>query len=109
MDSEELIAKLHCRNFVPTEVGRELNKSPMMVLLRVYDECHPHDPDEERSFVTQNPLILRNTAINSLIGRGEITEDKIAAAIAAHQQKQLEFYQNWKIQQALMMLKEQKP
>ncbi|ELP95141.1 hypothetical protein EIN_428170 [Entamoeba invadens IP1] len=100
MEIEQEIACLYNRNVIPLEVG----ESPMRVLLKFYEQCCPHPIDEEKDFITTDHVTLRNTAINSLIGRGEITDEKIQEAMKSHIEKQRDFHINWKYRQAMRFL-----
>ncbi|KAL7719408.1 Uncharacterized protein QTN25_003127 [Entamoeba marina] len=104
MNIEEIMASLYNRDFVPLECGSEMNNPTTKVLLKLYDNLYPHDKDEEHDFITTDPIILRNTAINSLIGKPNITEEQIQTAMRNHVKKQHEFYVNWKLQQVMNII-----
>ena len=95
--------QLYNRPFVPVEVSDDSNNPTKQLLIKLYDEMCYSD-NEERDFFTTDPVVLRNTAINSLIGRGPITEEKIQMAMKYHLDKQRDFYENWKTQQAMSLL-----
>ena len=97
------ISEMYNRPFIPVEVSDDGNNPTRQLLLKLYDEMCYCD-NEEKDFFTTDPIVLRNTAINSLLGKGPITEEKIQAAMRFHLDKQREFYDNWKAQQAVNLL-----
>ena len=99
----EQMNMIYNRPFVPVEFSNDSNNPTKQLLLKFYDQMCYSD-DEEKDFFTMDPVTLRNTAINTLLGRGPITEEKIQNAIKAHLDEQKEFYENWKAQQAMSLL-----
>ncbi|EAL47882.1 hypothetical protein EHI8A_138000 [Entamoeba histolytica HM-1:IMSS-B] len=104
MNVEQQLASMYNQNIMPVELSDDTNNSTTQILLKLYDQCCPHSKDEEKDFMTTDIVVLRNTAINSLIGRGPITEEKIQLAMKNYLEKQHEFYINWKAQQAMNYL-----
>ena len=98
----EQMNMLYNRPFIPVEFGTDSNNATKQLIMKFYDQMCYSD-NEEKDFFTMDPITLRNTAINSLIGRGPITEEKIQNAIKAHLNEQKEFYENWKAQQIYNM------
>ena len=100
----EQMNTLYNRSYLPSEYQLESTINHQHQLFsKFYDEmCYTED--EEKDFFTSDPTVLRNTAINSLLGRGPITEEKIQNEIQFHLNKQREFYENWKDQQVAAML-----
>ena len=102
---DEQLNSMYNRDYLPSEFATDMNNSTKQILLKVYDQMiGPGGKEEEKDFFTRDTEILRNTAINSLLGKGPITEEKIKKAIENHIEKQKEFYLNWKAQQAINFL-----
>ena len=102
MELESALSQIYQRNYVPVECQ---DNDPTKQLLKMYETMFQTSKHEINDFVTTDPVILRNTAINSFIGQENVTEEQIHEAMRKHQITQKEFYYNWKVQQSLSYIK----
>lgn len=101
---EQQLASVYNRATLPAEYGNKTNNSTTNILVKLFDQIYAQ-PDIEKEFITTDPVVLRNTAINSLIGRDDITEEKIQALMKSQNEKERTLLITWKVQQAINYLK----